>query len=104
MDFKINEKIPKTSIEELWQYIGTFENMRKLVCEIIAHGEITVEDEFFIFSTVGDLGARTLKYSLNLEKQLKRKRELDHVTPTPREVRFDQTTAEFQEILKIADI
>ena len=45
-----------------------------------------------------------LKYSLNLEKQLKRKRELDYITPTPREVRFDQTTAKFQEILKNADI
>ena len=55
----------------------------------IACGEITVEDEFCIFSIVGDLGARTLKYSLNLEKQLKSKRELDYVAPTPREVRFD---------------
>ena len=75
-----------------------------MVCEIIAYGEMTVKDEFFIFSTVGDLGARTLKYSLNLERQLKRKRELDHVAPTPREVRFDQTTVELQEVLKTADI
>ena len=86
MGFKINEKIPKTSIEELWRYIGTFENIRELVCEIIARGEIIVEDEFFIFSIVGDLGAMMLKYSLNLERQLKRKRELDHVAPTPQEL------------------
>ena len=58
----------------------------------------------FFFSTVGDLEARTLKYSLKLEKQFKKKRELDHITPTPREVRFDQTIAELQEILKTADI
>ena len=45
-----------------------------------------------------------LKYSLNLKKQLKRKRELDYVAPTPQEVRFDQTTVELQEILKNADI
>ena len=31
MGFKINEKIPKTSVEELWRYVGTFENMRELV-------------------------------------------------------------------------
>ena len=88
----------------MWWYVGTFENMRELVLEIIACGEMTIEDNFFIFSTVGDLGAKTLKYSLNLEKQLKKKRELDYIAPTPREVRFDQTTAELQEILKNADI
>ena len=42
--------------------------MRELVCEIITCGEMTIEDEFFIFSIVGDLRARTLKYSLNLER------------------------------------
>ena len=64
MDFTINKKIPKTSIEELWRYVGTFENMRELVCEIIAHREMTIEDEFFIFSTAGDLGARMLNIHL----------------------------------------
>ena len=88
MDFKMNKKIPKTSVEEIWRYVGTFENMRKLFCEIIARGEMTIEDEFFIFSKVGDLEARMLKYSLNLERQLKRKRKLDYVAPIPREVRF----------------
>ena len=49
MGFKMNKKVPKTSIEEMWQYVGNFENMRELVCEIIAYREMTVEDDFLFF-------------------------------------------------------
>ena len=46
----------------MWWYVGTFENMKELVCEIIAHGEMIVEDNLLIFSIIKDLKARTLKY------------------------------------------
>ena len=68
MGLKINERIPKTVVNEMWQYVGTFENMQELVYEIIACREMIIEDNHFIFSSMEDLGARTLKYSLNLEK------------------------------------
>ena len=42
--------------------------MRELVCEIIACGELIVDNNLFIFSTKGDLRARTSKYAFNLKK------------------------------------
>ena len=70
MDYGMNERIPKTELVEIWRYVGTFENVRELVG--VACGEMIVEDNLFIFFTMGDLGARTLKHSLNLEKQPRR--------------------------------
>ena len=49
MGSKINKKIPKILVEEMWQYVGNFENMRESVYEIIACREMIVEDDFLFF-------------------------------------------------------
>ena len=79
MNYRMYDKIPKKKMVDMWKYIGSFENMKELVCEIVARGELIVEDNLFIFSTIGDLGVRTLKYAFNVKNQLKEKRELDAI-------------------------
>ena len=62
------EKVFQEAMADLWKNAAIHENMRDLISEIVARGDVTVEDNVFVFSTVGELEARTLKYTLTLEK------------------------------------
>ena len=54
MDIGLYEKILREDMANLWKDMGAYENMREFICEII------VEDNLFVFSIIGDLGAKTL--------------------------------------------
>ena len=46
MGIGMYEKIPKEDMVDMWKDIGLYENMRELVCEIVAHRELMVEEIF----------------------------------------------------------
>ena len=73
MNIGRHKRISPEILADLWKDAIAYENMGDLICEIVARGNITIEGNMFVFSTIGDFEASTLKYVFTLENQLKKK-------------------------------
>ena len=55
MDIQMYEKIFQEDMAYLWKDAMAYGNMRDLMCEIVARGDIIVEDKLIVFFIIVDL-------------------------------------------------
>jgi len=72
--------------DDIWELADQFENMHNLICagicEMLVQADLYLEDWFVLLYLIANVGARFLLYYINLEKQLRLRRQIDW-TPAP---------------------
>lgn len=56
--------------EQLWTFTKLVEDQHNLLCEMLVHGDLVLDDWSVLFYPIVDIGARALLYYVGLEKQL----------------------------------
>ena len=97
------QQLSQNTFERLWKIAGLDDNAQNLVAEMILRGDILVPElAKKMFSIFGHLGYQSLKYWLNLEIQLHKRRSGDKPVELERIVRlsnFNDNTLQYAAIM-----
>ncbi len=92
-------QLDSTLFDRVWQAAAKYEN-QNLVCEMIMRGDFQLTDFTKIFTSIGHLGARSLLYYFELERQLHNRRQVDMAVESHREIRMQNPSVQLTELIK----
>jgi len=90
----------KEEFDYIWTTANQYENQQNLLCEVLARGDVVLEDWTFLFYPIADIGTRVFLYYMGLEQQMEQQRQIDLVEQSMRQVAIQDYRRQIDEALE----